>query len=139
MIERLVEMLKQEEGFRDKPYRDKFGTLTIGYGHNLDHNALAEGEAEFLLRCDIDRALESCRALIPDWDTHDEVRQAVLADMMFNMGPATMAKFMATLRFVSEHNYEAAARQMLQSAWAGQVGPRATKLARMMESGQWEN
>jgi lysozyme len=135
----LVEMLKQEEGFRDKPYRDKFGTLTIGWGHNLDHNALSQDEAELLLRNDIDRAIMQCVLLIPEWDSHDEVRQAVLADMMFNMGPATMAKFVTTLAHVNRKEYGAASEQMLKSLWAQQVGPRATKLARMMESGLWEN
>ena len=30
-----AETLKQLEGFRDKPYKDKAGHLTIGYGHKV--------------------------------------------------------------------------------------------------------
>lgn len=137
MIDRLIDMLKQEEGFRDKPYRDKFGTLTIGYGHNLDHNSLSSEEAEILLYNDVERALASCEQLIPNWNSHDEVRQAVIADMMFNMGPTALSKFYTTLDLFNKKDYEATARQMLNSLWARQVGPRAVKLARMMETGLW--
>ena len=51
----LIEYLKQEEGFRSKPYKDSEGVLTIGYGLNLSEG-ITRAEAEWLLRSRLDHA-----------------------------------------------------------------------------------
>ena len=55
--------------------------------------------------------------------------------MVFNLGINRFMGFKNMLRAAKEANYEEAARQMLDSRWATQVGARATKLATAMRSG----
>jgi GH24 family phage-related lysozyme (muramidase) len=37
-IEKLKEHLKEEEGYRNKVYKDHLGFATIGYGHLIKKN-----------------------------------------------------------------------------------------------------
>jgi len=72
------------------------------------------------------------------WFTElDEVRQAVLVDMGYNLGIDGLLKFKRTLGSVESGNYANAAIQMLESKWATQVGHRAERLSDMMETGEW--
>ena len=70
----------------------------------------------------------------------DPVRQRVLIDMMFNMGPGAPSRggllsFVNTLSEIRRGNYGIAADMMLASKWASQVGRRAVRLATMMRTG----
>ena len=44
----LIKELKQEEGYRSKPYMDITGNWTIGYGHNLYGRSFDHYENEYL-------------------------------------------------------------------------------------------
>ena len=65
----------------------------------------------------------------------DETRQRVVADMLFNMGRPTLAKFKNFLSALQEQDYERASVEMMDSNWARQVKGRADTLARMMRDG----
>jgi lysozyme len=133
-----VEMLiKRHEGLRLKPYTDTVGKLTIGYGHNLSDLGLRPDEAEYLFVNDLDRATAELLQRLPWIAMLDEVRHAVLIDMSFNLGIGGLLGFKQTLASVQRGDYEAAAKGMMRSKWATQVGGRASRLAMMMRSGQW--
>jgi lysozyme len=137
VIDNLLALLTLHEGYRQFPYRDTVGKLTIGIGFNLDDTGLFEDEARAVLALRIGR---TARQLTPHltWLVNlDPVRQAVLLDMAFNLGVPGLLKFKNTLAHVQAGRYKAAAANMLLSKWAAQVGPRATRLAAMMETGQW--
>jgi lysozyme len=129
-------MLKVHEGLRLKAYEDSTGNLTIGFGHNLE-NGISKTVAEFILSEDIAAADAALRARFPWTDDLDEVRRAVLVDQVFNMGIGGLATFKATLDLIHTGDYEGAAKRMLKSLWARQVGPRAIRLSEMMRSGEW--
>lgn len=133
MVTSLIEM---HEGVRLKPYRCTAGRLTIGVGRNLDDVGISEGEAHMLLANDIAKVQRQLMTL--DWfNTLDEVRQAVLIDMAFNLGFAGLMTFKSMLGAVRVGDWKEAARQMVKSKWADQVGSRALRLAQMMVSGKW--
>jgi lysozyme len=67
----------------------------------------------------------------------DDVRQAVLLDMAFNLGVTGLLGFHTTLKLVRLRRFVSASVQMLDSKWAGQVKGRAIRLSKMMETGQW--
>jgi lysozyme len=67
----------------------------------------------------------------------DDVRFAVITDMMFNLGYKGLSKFKNMLAALQSEDYVTAAREMLNSKWRTQVGKRAEKLAEMMETGRW--
>lgn len=66
-------------------------------------------------------------------------RAEVLIDMAFNLGLSGLLRFRDTLARVSADDYEGAASAMMASRWAGQVGRRASDLARIMRTGEAES
>jgi lysozyme len=143
------DLIIRHEGVRLRPYVDATGHRTIGVGHNLDVHPLAAdfyradgsispATCDEILGYDIAAVVGALQSKLAPWyQTLDEVRQAVLIDMGFNLGVAGLLTFAHTLGCVSAGNYESAAASMLASKWATQVGPRATEDAAMMSSGLW--
>lgn len=135
MKNKWVELTKQFEGLRLKPYTCPAGHLTIGYGHNLEANGITLEIAEELLKTDLAYARMEVGAKIPFISKLNEARQYVLCDMAFNMGIGRLLTFKKMLAALQEGYYERAAHEMLDSKWAKQVGRRATKLAEIMKKG----
>ena len=133
-----ADLIKRHEGLRLRPYTCTSGRLTIGWGRNLDDNGITEAEAEMMFGEDYARAEREAESLMgQQWRRLDEVRQAVLIDMAFNLGGAGLAKFRNTLAAVRRGAWHQAAVEMQDSRWARQVGHRASRLATMMQTGQW--
>ena len=141
----LIAQLKRDEGTgpidhegRFHPYKDSVGKLTIGYGRNLDDGGISKDEACLLLNNDVIATASQLHAFLPWTDSLDEARRGVLINMAFNMGIYSLLKFKTTLALTEAGDYAGAAKQMLNSLWASQVGSRAHRLALQMESGQWQ-
>jgi lysozyme len=135
-IEAMKRELIRDEGMKLKPYYCPAGKLTIGVGRNLEANGITEVEAEMLLAFDIEKFGAQLDRAIPWWRGLDEVRQRVLLNMAFNLGTAKLMEFQTTLGHVRAGKWDEAANAMLKSKWAGQVGARAVRLAKMMRTGE---
>lgn len=133
--QKLIQQLRRHEGERLKPYRCTAGKLTIGVGRNLDDRGITAEESAYLLSNDIDRVWTELKARIPWMTGLSDVRQRVLLDMAFNLGIDGLMKFRNTLATIQAGNYQKAGEMMLDSAWAAQVGMRAQRLSRMMQTG----
>lgn len=145
--ERLTAQIQKSEGLRLAAYRCTAGRLTIGFGHNCDTSPvpgvskvgdrITREQADDLLSKDLSAVVWEVRKALP-WVTSLEApRQAVLYDMAFNMGTRGLLGFRNTLRFIEAGDYKRAARNMLQSKWADDVGRRADRLADQMATGEW--
>lgn len=135
----LAEQLKRDEGVRRRVYVDSTGHLTIGVGHNLTEGVdipLSDDSIDEILQTDIDHCTIMCEAL-PGWATLSEVRRAVLVNMCFNLGYAGLTKFTHTLQAIAMGDWDGAARAMLNSQWAKEVGARAMRLATQMRTDEW--
>ncbi|WP_457755170.1 glycoside hydrolase family protein [Thermovibrio ammonificans] len=137
-MELVKNMLLIDEGLRLKPYRDTVGKLTIGVGRNLDDVGITEEEALYLLENDIQRAVKDATEIFgtTTWLSLDEIRQAVIIDMLFNLGKPRFLTFRKFIQAVKEGDFERASKEMLNSRWARQVGKRAERLAYMMRRGE---
>ena len=133
--EALRQQLIQHEGLRLTPYVDTVGKVTIGVGRNLTDVGLSREEALHLLTNDIEAVITDCMTF-PWFPTLNAVRQRVICDMRFNLGPARLRQFRHTLAAVADGRYADAATGMLASRWATQVKGRARRLAEMMRTGQ---
>jgi lysozyme len=141
--EKLKEELRRDEGLRLKAYHCSTGHLTIGYGHlientrNITHCSLEQAEA--WLDKDIKNAiLVVVSYLLPArYESLDEIRQRVLVNMAYNLG-FRLIDFKRLHKAILVKDWKRAADEMLASIWADQVGDRAKRLARMMESGSDE-
>lgn len=136
LIAALSQDLARDEGLRLKPYRCTAGKLSIGYGRNLDDVGISPAEAAMLQANDIAVVTRILDINAPWWRSMDLVRRRVLANMAFNMGWPRLSGFKKALAAMKAGDWAGAAAQMRDSAWAGQVGERAQRLAKMMESGR---
>ena len=135
MIPEMKEQLVLHEGLRLKPYKCTAGKLTIGIGRNIEDNGISKQEAYMMLDNDIAR-VEAELASRYDWFSRlDHVRQGVITDMVFNLGISRFSKFKKTIAAIESSNYKVAAKEMLDSDWARQVGNRAKVLSKQMEQG----
>lgn len=143
-------MLKLHEGLRLKPYKCTANKWTIFIGRNYQDNPFTTEEltlilnkgcteevAYIILNNDVSKVKRQL-ARIAYFTELDEVRRAVLIDMCFNLGIDRLLGFKNTLKCIQERNFKDAAKEMLNSQWAKQVGWRAVRLSKMMETGDWQ-
>jgi len=132
--DRLYESLRIHEGLSLKPYICTAGKLTIGIGHNLDAGITIK-QAYLLLEDDIETAQKELDRCFPGWTQHDDARQNVMIEMMFNIGGPRLQQFVKMWAAIERHDYKTAADEMLNSKWAAQVGHRAITLSNQMRDG----
>ena len=138
MIASLKDQLVRDEELRLKPYTDSVGKLTIGVGRNLTDKGISFQEAQGLLANDIADATADLQAKLPWTATLDDVRKGALLNMTFNMGIGGLLEFHDFLARMQRGDFSGAAGAMLDSLWARQVGPRATRLSIQIQSGVWQ-
>lgn len=135
-MQHLIDMIKEHEGLRLKPYRCSADKLSIGYGRNLDDRGITLDEAEYMLRNDIELCYQelNCFSWFADLDT---VRQYALVDLCFNMGLPGLLTFRKALAAMAEGLYDKAADEFLDSKWAREdVGKsRSTRITEMIRTG----
>jgi len=130
-------LLKEHEGVKKFPYICPAGKLTIGVGRNLEDVGLRENEIEYLLDNDIKECLQDLMKIFPNFNAIDEVRQAVLIDMRFNLGAGGFRSFRRFIKAVRERDWSEAVKEMKNSKWYYDVRDRAKRLCKMMETGEW--
>lgn len=129
-------LIERHEGLRLKPYLDTRGKWTIGYGRNLSDDGIRESEAGVLLSNDV-RAAQADLARYQWFSPLSPVRQAVVTDMVFQLGSNGFAGFRDTIAAIAAGRWNDAADAMLDSAWAREVPSRAQRLSQMMRTNTW--
>ena len=176
-LERLRQQLILHEGKRAFPYRCSSGKLSIGVGYNLDDRGLAPLRTAIARHVTVNDLLahglpdaEILRVLDADilyfetkvagylgvtWERLDPVRQRVVIDFVFNVGPRGALGFtraIAALRnavLVARSDerrrlyFTEAAFELMRSLWFTQVGDgygktydRAERLIDMLLTGK---
>ncbi len=133
-------LLIRHEGCKLEPYYDSEGIQTIGVGRNLTRKpAISYPEAMLMLDNDIEGAEQDLANAYP-WlvSKDDGVRHDVLVNMVFNLGIYRFKGFKKMIAAYEVDDYITAAKEMLDSKWARQVGQRANELARMMLTGTYD-
>lgn len=132
-------LIRKHEGLKLEAYRDNRGNLTIGYGHTgrnvFEGMQITLEQAESLLDGDTASAVSECRSNFKWFDVLCDMRQNVIASMVYNMGIFRIHTFKKMLEAMDCCDFETAANEMLCSKWAGEVGSRAPELAQMMREG----
>ena len=128
-MEKLVEQIKDHEGFDGYPYDDSKGIPTIGYGTKLP---ITEAEAELLLKHRLDEKLAGLQNNETYQNLPDDAKE-IIANMGYQMGVAGVLGFPAMWRALAAGDFEEAAMEMLDSKWAREDSPaRAEELADRM-------
>lgn len=145
---RTKQLIKDHEGCRLTAYKDSLGYWTVGYGHLLLQTrewygfTITQEEANRLFEADFKSHVLELTSDFPWIIFLDDVRQAVLCDMCFNLGVAPFDNdgykdWPIFVGQVKEGAYTEAAQNMRSTLWAKQVKGRAVRLAEMMETGRW--
>lgn len=135
----LKTLLKKHEGFSDYPYKDVYGNLTIGYGHNLDARRFSKSMALAQLDEDIHYYFTELNNKLEIFKKLDDARKVVLINMCFNLGVKGLLGFKEMIKALKRNDYTGAAKEMLLSKWAQKdVGIRAQELADIMKKGEME-
>ena len=137
-LERLREQLEIDEGVKYEVYNAHLGYATFGVGHLVlksdpEHGAelgtpVSESRVIEAFEQDCENVLRDCNILYEDFASLPEEAQQVIANMMFNMGRPRLSKFKGLKRGVDSRNWNAAADEMVDSAWYRQVTNRADRL-----------
>lgn len=133
-----------EGGHQLKMYQDSKGIWTVGVGHNIQDNGISLAVSEMMHKEDLQAAIRECYAF-RWWRGMDDVRQAAIVDMVFNMGMPTFKGFKNTIYYLSEGMYNAAAKEVLiggrpdgKSGYYHDTGRRAEIISKMIETGEWQ-
>ena len=136
--------LESDEGVKYEIYNDHLGYATFGIGHLiLDSDPeygsevgtpVSESRVIEAFESDIVQVLSDCETLYPDFESLPEDAQRIIANMMFNMGRPRLSKFKGMKRGVDSRDWNAAADEMVDSAWYKQVTNRAERLVTRMRS-----
>lgn len=138
-LKQLRDELMRDEGIRLDAYQDTVGLWTIGVGHLLGKEKrmieITQFEAEALLDADIWVAWALAKLYAPTVVGNNALyghsRERALVNMAFNLG-TRLGGFKKFLAAVNAHDWVTAAREMMDSKWATQVGARADRLHNMI-------
>ena len=155
--EGLNRLILDESSGKDhlKAYKDSKGIFTIGHGFNLEEPANAElfkkvtgfaaeeaikgkqitvEQQEALLGHTTDVAEADVKKLVPSFDKLKPEQQDALTNFVFNVGLTTALKFKNTFAAINRGDGKAAANGIRNSAYYRQVGARAERVAKVIET-----
>tara|TARA_R110002012_G_scaffold1876_2_gene9066 strand:- start:65 stop:508 length:444 start_codon:yes stop_codon:yes gene_type:complete len=142
-IDKLIQELILDEGYKYETYEDHLGFLTLGVGHlvldtdpEIDKPVGTPVSEERVLEClnnDIETVCNELDRNMPWWKELGDEKMRVLANMCFNLGITRLLKFRKFLAALEAGDFETAGEEMIDSKWATQVGARATRLQRRIK------
>lgn len=132
------DLILRHEGLRLKPYYDTATPprLTIGVGRNLTDVGISDDEALYMLAADVAKAHNACE-IYPWFPRLSDAREAAMIDLVFNLGPKGLAKFVKFLTAMSQSNWDLAADELVKSAWFTQVGRRGIEIVNLIKYERW--
>lgn len=140
MTDLIETLLGEEEGLEKCVYKDSLGFDTIAIGCLVDRRVPGAGLCDEAIAVQFAHDSKKARALaprFPGFERCNDVRQAVLVSMCFQMGGKPL-KWPNFCRALELGDYATAAAHGLDSKWAREQTPkRAKRQMQMLASGQW--
>ena len=143
-LRKLRAQLAIDEGVKYEVYKDHLGYATFGIGHLITAHDPENGwsvgtdvDEDRVIQAfesDCETVLSDCNILYEDFGDLPEEAQQIIANMMFNMGRPRLSKFRGMKRGVDDRDWDAAADEMVDSAWYRQVTNRAERLVKRMRA-----
>ena len=143
-LRKLRAQLAIDEGIKYEVYNDHLGYATFGIGHLVLESdpeygqevgtPVNESRVIDVFEQDMQSVLRDCNILYTDFHYLPEEAQQIIANMMFNMGRTRLSKFRGMKRGVDARDWDAAADEMVDSAWYRQVTNRAERLVKRMRA-----
>jgi len=143
----IVKMLDREEGFKSTPYLCSEGYPTVGIGWRIGdkdqplsdfkHVSLCQSAAYAQLDYKIAGITAQLSNELEFFNDLNEVRQAVLISMAYQLGITGLLKFKRMIAAIKTKCWNDAAHEGLDSRWAKQTPERAERQMKTLLSGDW--
>lgn len=136
-IDKTINLIKLDEGFRQDLYKCTQGFNTIGYGFNLDSNGIPVEVANYWLSFILQKIRTKLYNELPCFNLMNDARKYVLINMAYNLGFDGLLKFHDMIKALDKLNYFQASKEMRNSKWYREVPNRAERLISIMINGEF--
>ena len=130
----LKKRIKNNEDFSYKPYKDKLGYLTVGYGHLIKQNdeylfkkKFKKKELDALFLHDFNKCVIDYYKYLIFYSSSKKDKE-LLIEMIFQMGIKGVLKFKKLLKNINKGNKNLVCFDMMQSLWYKQTPNRVKNL-----------
>lgn len=151
----IYNFIKEHEGYRHLVYIDTMGKPTVGIGLNLkrpdapailskvgaDYNAVLAGKQQLtdqqiqeIFKITLATAYADAKKFMINFDGLPKNLKLAILDLSFNLGYPKLSQFIKFKEALIVKDYEAAARELLNSKWATQVGRRAGNIVNLLKA-----
>jgi lysozyme len=135
----LQDEISNDEGVVYELYRCSLGHLTGGIGHLITEwdedyygkpigYPVPQEQVDAWFAVDINRTLQDCKEIFPDFNDLPNEAQLVIANMCFQLGRPRLSKFKKFIAAVNDRDWVKAADEMEDSRWYNQTTARAERL-----------
>jgi len=135
----LQDEIANDEGVVYELYRCSLGHLTGGIGHLItewdeEYYGMPVGtkvpheQVDAWFAMDINRTLQDCKEIFPDFNDLPNEAQLVIANMCFQLGRPRLSNFKKFIAAVNDRDWVKAADEMEDSRWYKQTTARAERL-----------
>jgi lysozyme len=136
ILERLINQLKYDEGFRSEPYKCSADVWTIGYGtthvdgQKVNENWLpiTKDMAEDWLFAHVAGAIRRAKRFANNFDRLNHERQEALVNMAYQLGNR-LFKFVKARKAIQNQQWDRAYNELKNSLWYQQTTKRAERVA----------
>ena len=128
-MNKLIESIKENEGYVPTVYKDSLGIDTIGYGFAIKDLIIDKDVADLILMKKLHILLERIAIAFPWFKDADNIVKGVVINMCYQLGIRGFSKFKKTIYYLETEQYEEASLEMLDSLWARQTPNRAHGLS----------
>lgn len=132
---KLRQLLVKHEGYKQFPYKDSVGKITIGIGRNLSDRALETTIIDEMFENDIDYFFKFLSDKLYWFNQLNDNRKIAIIDMCFNLGTIKFLTFKKMFLCLECHDWEGAYNQIISSDYAKEVGKRAQDIANIILKG----
>lgn len=126
-----IDLVAQEEGFRERGYLCSQNVITIGHGITQ----LTEDESLMVMGMKLTKLADKLRDKYEWFHRLNETRQAVITSMAYQLGMAGLGKFKRMIAALEHNDWEEAAKESLDSQYGKQTPNRARRQAEMLRKG----
>ena len=134
---KLINRIKENEGFSLTPYKDQLGYLTVGYGHLILPNE-KELFKEKKTKTDLEKIfIQDFKKAVRDYNnflkqnTFNKKEQELLVEMVFQIGVKGVLDFKKLLSNMRKKNKHLVCFEMMNSLWYKQTPERVKKLIKI--------
>ena len=126
---KLIESIKQHEGYVGVVYKDSLGIDTIGYGFAINDLELDEDICDIILERKLHNLEDSVNFKFSWYKYMPQEIKDVVMEMCYQLGVTGVSKFKKTIAYLQNKQWEEASVEMLDSLWARQTPNRAKELS----------